>query len=486
MMLDDLKNEYDKLQLKYGAKNLDSIYNGGCVDNPDLCFVFMNPTGKNIASSKSWKGLKSPWIGTKNIWDLFYKLNLLDQAIYNKINNIKASDWTEEFAFEVYENVKKYRYFITNLGKCTQEDARLLPNSVYKEYLDLLLKEIEIINPKIVILFGNQVSSIVLNEKISVSTCRKREFIKEINGKKYRFYSVFYPVGNGRFNIDKSIEDIKYIMDNINPKIENYYYHTVSKDNNIDILKDFENILKDGKIKCQHLLNNNINKYNGLDYVSVASYVKPSKYKVFAIDKDSFYNSKISNIFSSYDEYLSYLKLDNYLEIPLSMKDYISKNHSNNIYDYYNYLDSISRRYPVDIKHLYNVSKDEIYKYILEMIDDDILYCNSSQYSFEEYVRNSCGITFVFPKSLEVENVYIIPNLPFEIETRLIDIMNGFDARYSNQIGEYQVKDYIEINKSIGIIVSNNLDNNEIIRLLRNYKYNFKMFVLNNDRLIEL
>ena len=46
MTLDNLKIEYDKLQLKYGAKELDSIYNGGCTDNPDICFVFMNPTGK--------------------------------------------------------------------------------------------------------------------------------------------------------------------------------------------------------------------------------------------------------------------------------------------------------------------------------------------------------------------------------------------------------------------------------------------------------
>ena len=57
MTLDNLKIEYDKLQLKYGAKELDSIYNGGCTDNPDICFVFMNPTGKNIASSKSWRSL---------------------------------------------------------------------------------------------------------------------------------------------------------------------------------------------------------------------------------------------------------------------------------------------------------------------------------------------------------------------------------------------------------------------------------------------
>ncbi|MCI8617182.1 MAG: hypothetical protein HFJ60_02885 [Clostridia bacterium] len=211
MKLEDLKPKYDKLQKRYGAKELDSIYNGGCTQNPDICFVFMNPTGRNIASSKKWKGIKSPWIGTKNIWDLFYQLDLMDEKIYRTIKSIKGEEWTEEFAEEVYADVKKHKYFITNLGKCTQVDARVLPNSVYEEYLELLRKEIEIINPKVIILFGNQVSSIVLEEKISVSQCRKKLFNKEINGRKYNFYSVYYPIGNGRFNIDKSIEDIKYI-----------------------------------------------------------------------------------------------------------------------------------------------------------------------------------------------------------------------------------------------------------------------------------
>lgn len=216
MELEELKQKYDKLQKKYGAKELDSIYNGGCTKNPDICFVFMNPTRRNIASSKEWKGIKSPWIGTKNIWSLFYQLDLMNEEIYKKIKNIKGSEWTEEFAEEVYNDVKKHKYFITNLGKCTQVDARELPNSVYEEYLDLLKQEIEIVNPKVIVLFGNQVSSIVLNKKISVSQCRKQLFTYNINSKEYKFYSVYYPVGNGRFNIDKSIEDIKYIQENLN------------------------------------------------------------------------------------------------------------------------------------------------------------------------------------------------------------------------------------------------------------------------------
>ena len=217
-MIEKLNKKYDKLQKVYGDPNLDSIYNGGCTNNPDICFVFMNPTRRNIASSKEWKGLKSPWIGIKNIWDLFYNINLLDESIYKEIKSKKPVDWNEDFANKVYSNVIDYKYFITNLGKCTQIDARPLPDSIYKEYLKLLYKEISIINPKVIILFGNQVSSIVLDEKISVSLSRKKLYTKKINKKEYKFYSVYYPIGNGRFNIDKSIEDILWIMNKENIK----------------------------------------------------------------------------------------------------------------------------------------------------------------------------------------------------------------------------------------------------------------------------
>lgn len=212
MTLDDLKKDYDRLQKKFGDANLDSIYNGGCTHKPRVMFVFMNPTGRNIASNKSWKGPKSPWIGTKNIWDLFYAVDLLSENIYKRIKEIKGSEWTVEFSEEVYKDVEEHEVFISNLGKCTQVDARVLPDFVFREYLDLLKKEISIVKPRTIILFGNQVSSIVLDQKISVSEVRKKKFTIEVEDEKYECFSVYYPIGNGRFNIDKSIEDIKWIL----------------------------------------------------------------------------------------------------------------------------------------------------------------------------------------------------------------------------------------------------------------------------------
>lgn len=207
MMLEELYEKYDRLQKKYGDKSLHSIYFGGKKENPSICFVFMNPTAGNIAAEKDWDGPRYPWLGTKNIWKLFNKLELLDDNILEEIESKKKLDWTKEFSEKVYKNIENHDIYITNLAKCTQIDARPLKDDYYKAYLKLFMKEMSIVKPKRVVLFGNQVSSIVLGEKIKVSEVRRKKF--ECNG--YEMYSVFYPVGNGRFNMDKSIEDISYI-----------------------------------------------------------------------------------------------------------------------------------------------------------------------------------------------------------------------------------------------------------------------------------
>ena len=213
-MLEELYEKYDRLQKKYGDKSLHSIYFGGKKENPSICFVFMNPTAGNIAAEKDWDGPRYPWLGTKNIWKLFNKLELLDDNILEEIESKKKLDWTKEFSEKVYKNIENHDIYITNLAKCTQIDARPLKDDYYKAYLKLFMKEMSIVKPKRIVLFGNQVSSIILNKKISVGECRKEYFEKEIGSKTYKVFPVYYPVGNGRFNIDKAIEDLKYIIEN--------------------------------------------------------------------------------------------------------------------------------------------------------------------------------------------------------------------------------------------------------------------------------
>ena len=208
----NLSKKYDKLQNKFGSKNLNSVYGCGQRNNPKLVLVFMNPTKRNIATDKSWIGIRAQWLGTKQIWSFLANCGLFSKEINNKIQAKRPKDWTPEFCEYVYEEVARQGIWITNLAKCTQEDARPLPDSVFMEYKELLKEELLLLSPEKIFFFGNQVSSIMLEQPISVSATRQKPFKLSVKDKVFESYAIYYPVGNGRFNQDKAVEDIKEIL----------------------------------------------------------------------------------------------------------------------------------------------------------------------------------------------------------------------------------------------------------------------------------
>ena len=210
LICESLCKKADELQVTHGAPQLKSIYGAGQIKNPKYCFVFMNPTGRNVSAAREWKGLRAPWIGTKQIWSLFHELNLLDSKLYQTIMKLKPMEWSDIFAISVYENLAEHSVYITNLAKCTQVDARPLPNSVFKAYLPLFQKEIELINPSHIFTFGNQVSSIVLGKQVSVSQYVHGQ--RELLCGHYVTHPVFYPVGQGRRNQPLAIRRIRSVF----------------------------------------------------------------------------------------------------------------------------------------------------------------------------------------------------------------------------------------------------------------------------------
>ncbi len=212
MQLSKLKPAFDQLQKIYGDPSLSSIYGAGCLHNPEICFVFMNPTGRNVAANPDWSGLRAPWIGTKNIWKLFSAIQLFSPKLQKTIQSMKADQWNTDFAARVYQEVTDQKLYITNLAKSTMSDARHLPDTIFQEYLPLLLQEIETIQPKKIISFGNQVSSIILKTPIKVSQVRTKEFALQINKNSFSIFPTYYPVGQGMRNMKKAIEDLRWII----------------------------------------------------------------------------------------------------------------------------------------------------------------------------------------------------------------------------------------------------------------------------------
>lgn len=75
--------------------------------------------------------------------------------------------------------------------------------------------------------------------------------------------------------------------------------------------------------------------------------------------------------------------------------------------------------------------------------------------------------------------------MPFEVESKLVNMIQNLDERYSNQKGEVQVKDYLDISNAIGIIINDNLNLKLIKNIMKNYNYNYKIYKIVNNSLIE-
>lgn len=215
LQITELFPKFNDLHLAYGSETATPIYGAGQINNPEICLIFMNLTAKNVSSNPNWEGIRAPWIGTRNVWMLLHKLGLFNNSeIIDAIKKMKPEEWTIEFAENLYKEIANESLYITNIAKCTQDDARHLPDKVYKEYLPLMLEELEYVNPKIIFTLGNQVSSILLQRQISVSNYLNDEYdvLKLPSGNGFKVYPTYYPIGQGTPNMPKAINRIKNVL----------------------------------------------------------------------------------------------------------------------------------------------------------------------------------------------------------------------------------------------------------------------------------
>ena len=212
LQIDRLKPAIDAIHARHGDTDLRILYGTGCIKNPRVMLLFMNPTARNLSTHKDWKGIRASWIGHKNTWKLLADVGVFDRALSDTIQSMKPGDWTPEFAEIIYKNIAKNRAYITGFARCTQPDARKVHDQVFRDSREVTLEEIKAVNPDIVFAFGNQVASHLLDIPIKVSECRAQKYDLVIGRKTYPVYPTFYPVGMGLRNIKKAIFDIRKVL----------------------------------------------------------------------------------------------------------------------------------------------------------------------------------------------------------------------------------------------------------------------------------
>lgn len=104
----------------------------------------------------------------------------------------RAGKLLNEF-LEKAELSRESDLYITNTVKCRPPGNRVPMETEKKACRKLLLSQIEIINPKIILLCGTTAMKSFIEPKFPISKIRGEIFEIEINGRKYQAMPIFHP-----------------------------------------------------------------------------------------------------------------------------------------------------------------------------------------------------------------------------------------------------------------------------------------------------
>lgn len=219
----DLKGLWRHVDLidkeNFPNSGLAPIYGGGREKNPDLMFVFINPTSRNISSDPSWAGPRFPFIGTKHVWRVFHKAGLFDDNLMSYIESNPR--WSVRFANEVRDFLDSNSIYISNVVKSTGADAALPNSAKIALFLPSLMREIELVKPKRIIAMGLIPFERLTNQRIKLSdyhTCALKD--KSLGGYPLSFQGnlglpsptvipCYFPVGRG--NPKRAVEILRIL-----------------------------------------------------------------------------------------------------------------------------------------------------------------------------------------------------------------------------------------------------------------------------------
>lgn len=200
---------------KFPGNKLMPIVGNGKMNRPKIMFVFINPTARNISSSEGWSGPRFPFVGTKQVWRIFYRAGLFDEGLIDRIN--KSTVWTVDFSNEILEFLKSREFYLTNIVKWTGKDAALPDSRKVKLFLPILEKEIELVKPLYIVAFGLIPFENLTKNKIRLSNYYDEAIKSEklntypikINHFKAKVIPCYFPIGRG--NPKRAVELLRLV-----------------------------------------------------------------------------------------------------------------------------------------------------------------------------------------------------------------------------------------------------------------------------------
>jgi uracil-DNA glycosylase len=180
---------------------LPTVVGGGRSSRPEVAFIFINPTARNASTRSGWSGPRYPFIGTKQVWKIFHRARLIEDAVAEAIQ--AREYWDEQFAEQVYEHLEQSGFYLTNLVKWTGPDGSLPEQRLVQAYLPLLLAELEIVRPKRIVTFGLLPTKAIIGKHLRMeeiykqTVARRAPVYLQSEGSKWQVMPCYFPVGRG-------------------------------------------------------------------------------------------------------------------------------------------------------------------------------------------------------------------------------------------------------------------------------------------------
>ena len=203
MQLVRLWQQVEEINKKHFPDNtLVPIVGNGKTTKPKFMFVFINPTKKNISADRNWQGPRFPFIGTKQVWRIFHRAGLFDDAL---MAHIEKKAWTPAFTDTVLEFLKAQEFYFTNIVKWTGHDATLPDAKKIELFLPLLKEEIKLVQPQYIVTFGLipferlTDTKIKLGEYYTTAVAQQKltPYPLAVNGVQTQVIPCYFPIGRG-------------------------------------------------------------------------------------------------------------------------------------------------------------------------------------------------------------------------------------------------------------------------------------------------
>ena len=183
-------------------RNHRHVPGGGCIEQPDVMLVFINPTVHNITAHADWPGTRFPFAGKPKLWRILAEAGYVDPELPEQFARLGP---TPELVDVLIEETRLRRLYLTNAVKCVDDGSNLPSTARVAMGWPILQREIDLVQPRHIIAFGlipfRQLTGTQVRLADVLWDARQGRLApyqsRPIDGRTYPVFPCYFPTGRG-------------------------------------------------------------------------------------------------------------------------------------------------------------------------------------------------------------------------------------------------------------------------------------------------